>query len=73
MVWLTWLWEQFQRIKVNCEVRIGSEIRESSGSFLSVKPVHVVVVVLRNIHSYQLKALQNVDYIELNLLSGEWI
>jgi len=52
MVWSTWLWKQFRGIEVDCEVRIWSEIWESSGGFLSVEPVHVVVVVLRNICSY---------------------
>jgi len=73
VVWLTWLWQQFQRVKVNCEIRIWSEIGKSSGGLFSIEPVQVVMIVLGDICCQCLEAFQNINHIELDFLGGEQI
>ena len=73
MIWSAWLGERFRRVEVDCEVGIRSEIGESSGGFLSVESIHIVVVILRDIRGDGLKAFRNVDCIEFDLLGGERI
>ena len=73
VLWLRWFhpmpWRRVNSLKSHLWRYIG----KSSSGFLSVEPVHVVMVVLRNIHSYGLKTLRNVDCIKFNFLGGERI